>query len=48
MNKICISGLVELSIYEGETSDSEKIKIVLAGDSHTYDYNEEKFKKILL
>ena len=40
MNKIYIAGLVELSIYEGETSDNEKIKILLAGDSHTYEYNQ--------
>jgi len=38
MSKICISGLVELGIYKGCTDSGEEIKILLAGDSHTYDY----------
>ena len=47
MNKICIAGLVELSIYEGKTSDNENIKILLAGDSHTYEYNDKKFPDVI-
>ena len=38
MSKICISGLVELGIYNGCTESGETIKILLVGDSHTYDY----------
>ena len=45
-NRISISGLVELSIYEGRTDENEKITILLAGDSHTYDYAETKYKDV--